>query len=85
MTIEDAISGAELRVYDDNGVGTDLGDELAGVEVLAGTTFQYAHDGSVNDIYVQMIADDYEEILLRFTLSDVNQTLKLNPVVETNT
>ncbi len=86
LTIEGLINGCEVRIYDDEIPGGGFHDtELAGTETLSGTTYDYQHNGSTNDIIVQMIADGYEEIKREFTLGSIDQTLTLFPKVENNT
>ncbi|MEM7706603.1 MAG: hypothetical protein AAF358_13675 [Pseudomonadota bacterium] len=84
LTVAGLIAGAEIRIYDDDVGGSNLGTELAGIETLAGTTFQYSHSGAANTIIVQMIADGFEEVLETFQLAAQDQTLTVNPIVETN-
>ena len=85
LTITNAIVGGELRIYDDDSADPqELGTELGGIETLTGTTFAFAHDGTVNTIIVQLIADGYEEVLEEFTLQNADQTLPLSPDTERN-
>jgi len=84
FTIAGIINGAEVRIYDDNGTSGSFGDELDGVENNSGTTFQYSHDGTTNNILVQMLASGYTETLIPYTLESIDQVLTLNPEVETN-
>lgn len=84
-TITGLINGSEVRIYEDDGVDSnDFGTDLAGIETLSGTTFQYSHSGATNVIVIQMIADGYEEIRIRRTLTSANQTFNVSPIVETN-
>ncbi|MEM7706602.1 MAG: hypothetical protein AAF358_13670 [Pseudomonadota bacterium] len=85
LTIEGLISGAEVRIYEDDGVNSqDFGTELAGTETLAGTTFNYPHSGAANTIVVQMIASGYEEFLRRVELGASDQTLTVTPELDEN-
>lgn len=85
FTIENAINGAEIRIYDNDVGGNDFGTELSGAETNTGTTYIYSHDGVTNDIIVQHMANGYEEIKEFFQLNSTNQTLTLDPEVENNT
>lgn len=85
LTINGLINGCEIRVYDDNGVDeNDFGDALTGTETLSGTSYQYAHPGVSNDIVIQMIADNYREIVLRRTLGATDQTVTVVPIIDEN-
>jgi hypothetical protein len=85
FTIEGVVNGAEVRIYDDELVDpTNFDTELAGIEANVGTTFEYAHYGSSNDVIIQMIADGYKETKVSFTLGNANETLILIPIVDEN-
>lgn len=83
LTIEGVIVGAELRIYDDLGT-TTYGTELAGTETTTQTFFGYSHDGTINDVIIQMMASGYEEVRLPFQVNNTNQTVTLVPGVENN-
>lgn len=55
-----ALTGAEVRVYDKNASGNDLGTELDGTESAAGATVDYSVSGG-NTIWIQIMKDGYEE------------------------
>ena len=83
FTISNIIAGSEVRIYDDETPGDgQYNTELAGIESNVGTTFQYSHDGSSNDIIVQVILDGYIEIIRSFSLSSSDQTLTINQQVD---
>jgi hypothetical protein len=84
FTINGIINGAEVRIYDDDGIGSDFGTELDGVESISGTTFIYSHNGVANGILVQMIHPAYVEIKIPFSLTSTDQILNLIPKLETN-
>jgi hypothetical protein len=85
LTINGLINGAEVRIYDDEiANGNDLDTELDGIETLSGTSFVFNHSGATNDVWIQMIADGYEEVLQKFTLDSTDQTLTVFPIAETN-
>lgn len=85
LTINGLINGCEIRVYDDNGVdANDFGDALTGTETLSGTSYDYDHPGVANDIVIQMIADNYREIVLRRTLGATDQTVTVVPIIDEN-
>lgn len=84
FTIDGLINGCEVRIYDDNGTGGSHGIELTGIETLSGTSYQYSHDGTTNDIVIQMIADGYEEVLVPHQLNSTDQTVTIVPTVELN-
>lgn len=84
LTIAGVISGAEIRIYDDDGSGGSLGAELTGIESNVGTTFTYDHSGAANDVAIQMLATGFEETLLFRSLTSAPQTFTLTPTLEDN-
>jgi len=85
LTIDGLINGSEVRIYDDETPSDgQFNTELDGIETLSGTSFNYSHDGSTNDVVIQMMADGYEEILMDFTLNSSDQTLTLFPKQDGN-
>lgn len=86
LTIEGLINGCEIRIYE-NETPSDgsYNTELAGTEILSGTSYEYDHAGVANDIIVQMIATGYIEIVQNFSLIAADQTLTVFPQVEENT
>jgi hypothetical protein len=85
LTISANVSlvGAEVRIYDNNGVTGSFGDELDGIESNTTATFVYGGAGA-NLIYIQIMIAGYEEYGADFTmpLSDGSTTVKLE--VENN-
>jgi hypothetical protein len=85
LIINGVIDGAEVRIYDDEIDGDgQYNTELDGVESNAGTFFSYSHNGTINGIRIQHIATGYVEINLPFNLQSTNQSITLQPQVETN-
>ncbi len=85
LTIDGLINGCEIRIYDDEIADPfNFDTELAGQETLSGTSFQYQHAGTTNEVVIQMIATGYEEIRQRFTLASSDQTLTVLPVADLN-
>ena len=83
LTVNGLINGCEIRLYDDLG-GVVYGTELLGQETLSGTTIQYSHDGTTNDIIIQMIASGYVEVKYPFQVNSSDQTVTIVPEVEEN-
>lgn len=84
-TNPDILSGAEVRIYDnENTTDSNYNTELDGVESNIGSTFQYAHSGTSNDIIIQIMKDGYEEIEIPYSIGSVDQSLTLFPKVEEN-
>ena len=69
LTIQGTVSlvGAEVRIYDYNGSGGSLGDELAGVESHDSATYIYS-GASGNVIWIQIMLTDYEEFGVELTM-----------------
>lgn len=84
LTIEGVINTAEIRIYDDNLGTNNYGTELSGLESNSGTTYQYSHNGSVNNVIIQMLINGYEEEIVPFTLGSTNQIVTLFPKVDNN-
>lgn len=84
LTIEGVINTAEVRVYDDDLGTNNYGTELTGIESNIGTSFSYSHNGTVNNVIIQMIVADYEEIIVPATLGSEDQTITLSPKVDLN-
>jgi hypothetical protein len=84
LTITGLVTGCEVRLYDDDGGTGNFGTELAGIETLSGTTFQYSHNGMVNDIIIQILADGYVEIDQPHTLGSEDQTVAITLQQDTN-
>ena len=60
ITAAASLVGAEVRIYDYNGSGGSLGDELAGVESHTSANYTYSGTGG-NVIWVQIMLTGYEE------------------------
>ncbi len=85
LTINGLINGAEVRIYDNETLGDkDYDTELDGIEALSGTSFAYAHDGSVNTIVIQMMKYGYEELIMEQVLGAVDQSITVFPKVDAN-
>ncbi len=81
-----ALTGFEWRIYEaDPGDGILGTVELAGEEIAAASTQQYAYNYGVDtDIVVQIIHTGYEEEIFRGTLINADQTVILNLKAEEN-
>lgn len=85
LTLNGIVTGSEVRIYDDDGVDSnDFGTELAGVETLSGTSFQYQHPGITNNIVIQIMASNYEEEILRITLNSSDRTISFTQTIDNN-
>jgi hypothetical protein len=78
-----SLFGAEIRVYDFNGIGGELGDELAGTESSGTATYTYSGDAG-NTIWIQIMLDGYVEYGQEFIMPSTAQTLNLTLTVDTN-
>jgi len=85
LTINGLIDGAEVRIYDNETLGDkDYDTELDGIETLSGTSFAYAHDGSVNTIVIQTMKYGYEELVMEQILGSIDQSITVFPKVDAN-
>ncbi len=85
LTIANIITGAALNIFDDEDTDPQyLGTNLASEAAVAGTTYQFNHSKGGDDVVVQMIAPGYEEINLVVSLTSVDQTIVLDPILEEN-
>lgn len=81
-----SVTGAELRIYDLDGALPSLGTELTGTETMATSSFEYEYDGSKagDTVFLQIIADGYEEFGQSITLPSSNTTFNAVLTTETN-
>ncbi len=78
-----SLVGAEVRIYDYNGAGISLGDELAGVESHNASTYIYS-GAAANVIWVQIMLDGYEEFGQEITMPSSASTFTALLVPELN-
>ncbi len=78
LTIEANVSlvGAEVRIYDYNSTGGNLGTELDGIESNLSSNFVYGGSGG-NVIWIQVLLDNYVEYGAEFTMPASDGTTKL--------
>lgn len=82
LTITNIPEAAEVRLYDLDSALPDFGTELAGIEDLVGTTFEYSHSKSGDDIMLQIFADGFKELNQPITLASVSQTVNAAELLE---
>lgn len=77
-----SLVGAEIRIYDLDASGNDLGTELAGTETSASATFPFSGSAG-NEVWVQIMLTGYEEFGQEVTVPASNGTfnalLRLDP------
>ena len=82
FTINPALTNYEYRIYDVNTVGSLIGAvELQGLEVATLSSYTYTYTHTVdNVIAVQILphANDYEESITYYTLTNTNQSVTIN-------
>ena len=79
-----SLAGAEIRIYDNNGAGISMGDNLSGVESNPSSTYSYQHAGVTNEIVIQIMLDGYNEEVIPFTLTSGNQSLSAILTIDSN-
>ena len=85
LTISGLIDGCAISIFDnEDSDPQSLGTLLASSNLLAGTTFQYSHNGTPNSIVIQMIADGFEEEWIVFDVIGQDQSVIINPKIEEN-
>lgn len=85
LTISGLIDGCSISIFDnDDNDDQDLGTLLASDENLSGDVFTYDHNGTPNNVIIQMIADGFQEEWLEFSIDATNQNLTLRPTIEEN-
>jgi hypothetical protein len=79
LTISANVSlvGAEVRIYDYNSTGGNLGTELDGVESNPSANFVYGGAGG-NLIWIQVMLPNYVEYGAEFTMPSADGTTKIN-------
>ena len=83
LTITNIIVGSEVRIYDDP-AGHGPNADLDGVESIGTSTFVYTHDGTPNDIIIQIIEPGYVEINQPFSITNNDQSYVADQQPETN-
>jgi hypothetical protein len=78
-----SLSGAEVRIYDDDGATGSFGTELDGVESNPASTYQYTGT-QANGIIIQVMLAGYEEYLQTYTIPSVDTTLNITLTPEEN-
>jgi hypothetical protein len=71
-----SLVGAEVRIYDLDASGTDLGTELAGgTESAAGATVAFTSITAANTVWIQIMLAGYEEFGQSYVMPAANSTL----------
>jgi hypothetical protein len=85
LTIEANVSlaGAEIRIYDLDAAGNDLGTELAGVESCGTATYSYSGSAG-NSLWIQIMLSGYEEFGQALTMPSSSATFTAILQAETN-
>ena len=80
LTLSSNVSlvGAEVRIYDLDSTGNNLGTELSGVESCSTSTFTTTSIASGNLVWIQIIKSGYVELGQSFVMSSTDFTLNLN-------
>ncbi|RLD00698.1 MAG: hypothetical protein DRI46_06810 [Chloroflexi bacterium] len=84
LTLTGIVTGSEVRIYDNNGSSGHFGDELDGVESLVGTEFEYEHDGTTNDILVQIMEPGYLEVKIELSVDTTDFSRTITQEIDIN-
>lgn len=86
LTIEANVTllGAEVRIYDLDGAGNDLGTELDGVESAVGSTFATTTVVNTNQIWIQILKDGCIEFGQSFTMPAIDATFTATLTIDNN-
>jgi hypothetical protein len=76
------LTGAEIRIYDLDNSGNNLGTELAGIESSGSSTFQTSVITQSNLVYVQIFKSGYVEFGQQFTMPSQSTTLDVELQVD---
>jgi hypothetical protein len=68
-----SLAGAEVRIYDLDSTGNNLGTELAGTETCPTATYDYAGTGG-NIVWIQVLKTGYEEFGQQVTVPSTAST-----------
>ncbi|MEM9264541.1 MAG: hypothetical protein AAGA46_03360 [Cyanobacteria bacterium P01_F01_bin.13] len=78
LTVANLPTGCEVRIYDLDNTLPDFGSELAGIESLSGTSFEWVHSQAGDDVFLQVFADGFKEYGEVIRLLSVSQTINSN-------
>lgn len=79
------LQGAQISIYDaDGSVAGDMGTELFESNNNATGSCSYAHNGTSNEIYIQIIKPNYIEQAFRYALTASDQSVFIDLKVDTN-
>ena len=84
LTVTGILSGSIVEIYDNEVVDNGNNNTLLASTNNSGTSFSYTHDGTTNDIRVQVIKDGYVERIEDFTLNTTDQSLAMIQKTDTN-
>lgn len=84
LTVANILVGSEVRIYDKETAGNNLGTELAGIESNPSNTFIYTHEDAGNEVVIQVLKDGYEEEIIESTLSVLNTIEKVYQKADSN-
>jgi len=84
FTVTNILSGSIVEIYDNEVVDNGNNNTLLTSTNSSGTSFSYIHDGTTNDIRVQVIKDGYVERIEDFTLNTTDQSLAMIQKTDTN-
>ena len=78
-----SLVGAEVRIYDLDGLDGDYGTELAGEESCPTPTYEYTNLIG-NTIVIQIMLTGYEEFVLEYELANESATLPIKLIKDIN-
>lgn len=84
LDISGLIAGSLLEIYDNETVDYENDNTVLFSTTVAGTSYQYNHSGTANDIVIKVFKSGYKEIRQPYTIGSQNDSLQLFPQQEDN-
>lgn len=84
FTVTGLVAGSIVEIYDNEVTNIGNNDTLLASTGSSGTSFSYTHSGVTNAVRVQVIKVGYVELIIDFTLSNVNQSLPIKQQIDNN-
>ncbi|RLA69010.1 MAG: hypothetical protein DRG30_10620, partial [Epsilonproteobacteria bacterium] len=84
FTVDTVLSGSRVEIYDNEVSNLENHDTKLAYTNSSGTSFQYSHSGTTNDIVVKVFKTGYNEQVIPYTLGTTDQVLYASQQIDTN-
>ena len=84
FTVTSILAGSIVEIFDNEIEDNGDNNTLLGTTLNSSTSFSYPHDGTLNDVRVQVIKTGYKERIEDFTLDAINQSLSMSQTIDNN-